>query len=322
MKPASHLKTQSSQNFLALHKEFPSIDLKTNEKNCSEFSNGFCYKEFLFETTDQELRMEIAHKEGFYFIFCWKGRLTLEINQSSQLMESFQSALIFNRNSEKVILKLEKFKTQEFCVISFNRPIGDKNFVQNLFYKRFKDSFCSQISESTYFYVGPPYLKLLDKMNQISKMSKGDLAGELIMQGIILLVLGLKMEQILESISAESSEYVGLTKMEIEALQSVSTFIENHPEMDYSIDFLCRKTGLSPSKLQDGFKKIHDRTVIDYIRNVRLEKSLELIKTTELNISEIVYSIGLTSRSYFSKIFKNKYKFSPKVLQERYRRLA
>lgn len=41
-----------------------------------------------------------------------------------------------------------------------------------------------------------------------------------------------------------------------------------------------------------------------------------------VNISEIVYSIGLTSRSYFSKIFKEKYNCSPKYYQEHQNALA
>jgi len=35
------------------------------------------------------------------------------------------------------------------------------------------------------------------------------------------------------------------------------------------------------------------------------------MKTTDLNISEIVYSVGITSRSYSSKIFKDHYNMSP-----------
>jgi AraC-like DNA-binding protein len=57
---------------------------------------------------------------------------------------------------------------------------------------------------------------------------------------------------------------------------------------------------------------MHGRTVSDFVRNVRLEKAEDLIKNTDLNISEVVYSIGLTSRSYFCKIFKKKYDCSPK----------
>ena len=38
---------------------------------------------------------------------------------------------------------------------------------------------------------------------------------------------------------------------------------------------------------------------------------------TDLNISEVVYSIGFTSRSYFCKIFRQKYGCSPREYKKR-----
>jgi AraC-like DNA-binding protein len=67
---------------------------------------------------------------------------------------------------------------------------------------------------------------------------------------------------------------------------------------------------------------MHGRTVTDYIREVRIQKSEELIKNTDLNISEVVYSIGFTSRSYFSKIFKKKYNCSPKQYKDNQNKVA
>ena len=60
---------------------------------------------------------------------------------------------------------------------------------------------------------------------------------------------------------------------------------------------------------------MHGVTVTKYIRHTRILAAEHVIKTTDLNISEVVYSIGLTSRSYFSKIFKKKYNCSPKDYQ-------
>lgn len=54
-------------------------------------------------------------------------------------------------------------------------------------------------------------------------------------------------------------------------------------------------------------------TVTNFIRNERLILAEELIQTSDMNISEIVYSIGFTSRSYFSKIFRNKFNCTPKA---------
>lgn len=58
--------------------------------------------------------------------------------------------------------------------------------------------------------------------------------------------------------------------------------------------------------MQEGFKLLHGLTTCDYVKSVRLKKSEELISTTDLTVYEIVYSLGLSSRSYFSKIFKEK----------------
>ncbi|RXJ44361.1 helix-turn-helix domain-containing protein [Gelidibacter gilvus] len=40
-----------------------------------------------------------------------------------------------------------------------------------------------------------------------------------------------------------------------------------------------------------------------------------------MNISEIVYSVGLSSRSYFCRIFKKRFKCSPKLYQQRLKQI-
>ena len=82
---------------------------------------------------------------------------------------------------------------------------------------------------------------------------------------------------------------------------------------------LALKSGLSQAKLQEGFKLLYARTVTEYIRHIRLEAARDYISTTEMNISQIVYTIGFSSRSYFSKIFKRKYGISPSDFQNNIR---
>ena len=67
---------------------------------------------------------------------------------------------------------------------------------------------------------------------------------------------------------------------------------------------------------------MHGHTVTEYIREVRIKKAEDLLKNTDMNISQVVYTIGLTSRSYFSKIFKEKYNCSPKDYKFAQRELA
>ena len=106
-------------------------------------------------------------------------------------------------------------------------------------------------------------------------------------------------------------EPTSLTKMELNAIAELTDYINEFTDLDHKVENLSDRVGLSAAKLQEGFKFQHGLTVCEYIRSVRLTKSEDLIINTDLNISEIVYSVGFTSRSYFSKIFKERFDCTP-----------
>ncbi len=92
-----------------------------------------------------------------------------------------------------------------------------------------------------------------------------------------------------------------------QAVEIVKKDIENH----IGVANLASRVGLSKNTLQRGFKVLHKMTVNDFIRHHRIEVAKELIETTDLNVTEISYRIGINSRSYFSKLFKEKYGMTP-----------
>ncbi len=98
---------------------------------------------------------------------------------------------------------------------------------------------------------------------------------------------------------------------EVGELLRVSKKIRENPGENYSVIGISKATGIGEPRLQAGFKEMHGLTVALYIKEMRLQKAEQLIRKTTLNISEIVYKIGLSSRSYFSRIFKQKYRCSP-----------
>ena len=53
-------------------------------------------------------------------------------------------------------------------------------------------------------------------------------------------------------------------------------------------------------------------TSIEYTNNYRLEKASALLSSTDKSIMEISLDVGFNSVSYFNKLFKNKYKLTPK----------
>lgn len=80
----------------------------------------------------------------------------------------------------------------------------------------------------------------------------------------------------------------------------------------FSVEDLADKLGVSRVQLYRKVKAIIGINISDHINNVKLEKAAELLKSNEMNISEIAYSLGFSSPNYFSTAFKNKFGVSPK----------
>ncbi len=120
------------------------------------------------------------------------------------------------------------------------------------------------------------------------------------------IILSIHIEQFYKEVFEERVQ-TNLSKTELQKIRKITEFIIDKPMLQHSIKSLCEKAILSPVKLQEGFRCMHGTTVSNYIKNVRVEKSRELLMYSDYNVSEIAYMVGFTSRSYFCKIFKEKY---------------
>jgi AraC-like DNA-binding protein/ligand-binding sensor domain-containing protein len=85
----------------------------------------------------------------------------------------------------------------------------------------------------------------------------------------------------------------------------------NMGNRDFSIDYLCLELGINRSKLYSTIKGITGMTLGHYILKLRLDKACELLKTTDITVTETCYRIGIESPSYFSKAFKAQFGVSP-----------
>jgi AraC-like DNA-binding protein len=161
-------------------------------------------------------------------------------------------------------------------------------------------------------YIGSYNLKIKEQINQLEAISKKGIVRGLLIEGFVHIILALELTQYSEDQEKLKYDRGSLTTNEMLRVAEISELIKKNPGGALCVAELSRHSRLSPAKLQEGFKLMHGKTVSDYIRQVRVLKAEELIKHTDLNISEVVYSIGFTSRSYFSKIFKQKFNCSPK----------
>ncbi len=79
---------------------------------------------------------------------------------------------------------------------------------------------------------------------------------------------------------------------------------------------LCRAVNLSHTQVFRKLKAITGENPTLYIRKMRLQKALTLLKTTELNISEIAYETGFSDPNYFSRAFNEEFGVTPSAMRK------
>lgn len=88
-------------------------------------------------------------------------------------------------------------------------------------------------------------------------------------------------------------------------------YIENNYNQKISNEHLAEIAHVSSYYFCRLFKQMTGRTPTQYINDVRLKKSIELLKGRSCNVTECAISCGFNDINYFSRLFKQKYGISP-----------
>jgi AraC family transcriptional regulator, exoenzyme S synthesis regulatory protein ExsA len=126
-------------------------------------------------------------------------------------------------------------------------------------------------------------------------------------------VLALKLKEIVLILSKMDNS--GVRKILINLFNPTSSAfkqtIEAHLFSKLSLDDLASLTNNSLSSFQRQFKKLYKTTAANYIKSKRLEKSAELLKISDLSITEISDECLFSDIAHFSNSFKEKYNSTP-----------
>jgi AraC-like DNA-binding protein len=102
-------------------------------------------------------------------------------------------------------------------------------------------------------------------------------------------------------------------KLDEELLSKAIEFIEsNISDPGLNAEMLSRSLGMSKRVLYAKLNNIAGQTVNEFIRTIRLKKSIQYLLEGKLNVSEISTAMGFNSPSYFSRSFTRHFGLSPK----------
>jgi AraC-like DNA-binding protein len=86
---------------------------------------------------------------------------------------------------------------------------------------------------------------------------------------------------------------------------------EKLSDSQFRMDMLSHQIGVSRPQLYRKITTLTGRSPNDFIRDLRLDKALDLLKYKTINIAEIAYETGFNSPSYFTKCFTEKFGCTP-----------
>lgn len=113
--------------------------------------------------------------------------------------------------------------------------------------------------------------------------------------------------QISEAVSADVNVLIQKKMLE---------FIRTHYQERITVDAIAAAGGVCRTKCCRIFKQYLGRTPNDYLNSFRLEKGMELLKSTGMTITEIADACGYTSASYFTELFTKQKGCPPKVYRK------
>ena len=88
-------------------------------------------------------------------------------------------------------------------------------------------------------------------------------------------------------------------------------------DSELSVNTLSQKSGISTKQLYRRIKALTGMPVVAYIRDLRLKKAASLLATGNFTVSEVMYMVGFSSASYFTRCFREEYGVTPSAYNDK-----
>lgn len=94
-------------------------------------------------------------------------------------------------------------------------------------------------------------------------------------------------------------------------------FVRTHYAEKLSVDAIAASGGVCRTKCWQIFRKYLGQTPNEYLNSYRLEKGMQLLKSSRMSVTEIAQECGFSSASYFTELFTRQKGCSPTQYRRR-----
>lgn len=264
---------------------------------------------------DFELLFTVNKSHPLKFIFCSEGRVdhTFDEDQEMHTIHTYQNVIVSSSGNNGHILNFKANEKVHVSSIEIIRSVFEKRSNYNFqgLEPNLKNLFQDSVAEKKFFYQGNYSMKAADIVEEINKKKHEGFLRSVFVEGKLYEMLAIQIAQYQDDMRADKKPQI-LRRYDVENVKNAVDIINGNLDTNLTIDQLAKEVGTNVNKLQDSFKQMYDLTVNKYMQQVKLEAAKKMLASSDYNISQIVNMIGLNNRSYFSKIFKERYGVSPK----------
>ncbi|MCF6348979.1 MAG: response regulator [Flavobacteriaceae bacterium] len=105
---------------------------------------------------------------------------------------------------------------------------------------------------------------------------------------------------------------IAITSVDEQFLERLQKVLDDKlVESSFSIENFSKVVGMSRMQLHRKLKALTGLSATEFIRSQRLKLAAQLLKKSEINVSQVGYSVGFSDHAYFSKCFKKMYHCTP-----------
>lgn len=137
-------------------------------------------------------------------------------------------------------------------------------------------------------------------------------------------VLRLRMRRLIElnskgarrTLIEPEPDNIKITPLDEKLIEKAMKYVsQNISNSELSVEELSEALGMSRVSLYKKIKQITGKSPIEFIRIIRLKRAAQLLRESQLNISEIAYQTGFNNPKMFSRYFKDEFGILPSLYQ-------
>ena len=95
-------------------------------------------------------------------------------------------------------------------------------------------------------------------------------------------------------------------------IYKIQKYVNDNYTENISLKEVSEKLNMSYNYLSYLFNNEMDMKFKDYLRKIRINKSIELLEISDYEINRIALDVGFANQSYFTKVFKKETGITPK----------